>query len=66
LGFVVALTLEAGQLVLKSRTAALTDVYVETFGAWVGSVITRKLCVSEQRQREPLHPDHWVRHLDSF
>ena len=40
-----ALALEAGQLVLISRTASLSDVWIETAGAVVGSWIARRLCV---------------------
>jgi glycopeptide antibiotics resistance protein len=47
-GAVVALTLEAGQLFLASRTATLTDVYIETAGAVLGSVITRRVCLSPE------------------
>jgi VanZ family protein len=43
-GFLVALTLEAGQLVLVSRTASLSDVYVETAAAVVGSWLARRMC----------------------
>jgi VanZ family protein len=45
IGFLVALTLEAGQLVLVSRTASLSDVYVETAGAVLGGFITRHACL---------------------
>ncbi len=46
-GGLVALALEAGQLFLVSRTAGLTDVYVEAAGAVLGGVIARRMCVSE-------------------
>ena len=40
-GFLIALIFEAGQLVLVSRTASLSDVYVETAGVVLGSLLLR-------------------------
>jgi VanZ family protein len=42
-GLLVALALEAGQLALLSRTAQVSDVYTETAGALLGSLITRRV-----------------------
>ncbi len=42
-GFFVALALEAGQLFLVSRTASLSDVYVETAGAVAGSILVMRV-----------------------
>src|SRR5262249_31589102 len=58
-GFLIALGLEAGQLVLASRTAALSDVYVEAAGALLGSVVTRRLCAWEAPVPGRL-PARWV------
>ena len=49
-GFLVALALEAGQLVLASRTASLSDVYVETAGAVLGGLIARRMCAPAIRE----------------
>jgi VanZ family protein len=38
----VAAGLEAGQLFLPTRHASITDILVETGGAWVGVVVTRR------------------------
>lgn len=59
-GLGVSVILEAGQLFLPARTATLTDVYVQTFAAVLGSVITRRLCVVERPPvvEEPAAPSH--------
>ena len=51
MGFLIALVLEAGQLVLSSRTAALSDVYVETAGALLGGLITQRIRDTEMVQQ---------------
>jgi glycopeptide antibiotics resistance protein len=45
----IGLTLEAGQLILIRRTASVSDVYVQTAGAVLGSIITRRLCAKSGR-----------------
>ena len=37
----IAFLIEAGQLFLPSRYASITDILVETFGAWLGCYVTR-------------------------
>jgi VanZ family protein len=47
-GFLIALGFEAGQLVLVSRTASLSDVYIEAAGAAAGSLIVRRMCACQR------------------
>jgi VanZ family protein len=51
LASLIALLLEAGQLILSSRTPSLSDVYVQTAGALLGSIITRRVCVTDEARR---------------
>lgn len=44
----LATVLETGQLWLVSRYASVTDVLVETFGAWLGFVVTRHVWARNQ------------------
>jgi glycopeptide antibiotics resistance protein len=47
----VATTLEAGQLFLPTRVASVTDVLVESFGAWLGIVLIRRFRLSLAAER---------------
>jgi VanZ family protein len=46
---VIALVLEAGQVILISRSPSVSDVYVQTAGAVLGSIITRRMCAKSGR-----------------
>jgi glycopeptide antibiotics resistance protein len=49
LSALIGLALGVGQLILISRTASVSDVYVQTAGAVLGSIITRHLCAKSGR-----------------
>lgn len=44
LALLVAAVTETGQLVVETRYFSITDILVETNGAWLGSLLTRRGC----------------------
>ena len=52
----VALLLEAGQLLLPGKVADLTDAAIEASGAWLGLLLGRQLWHAPAARRQPTEP----------
>jgi VanZ family protein len=47
----LAAGLEAGQLILPTHYASITDVLIATFGAWIGFVVARRARVARAQEQ---------------